>query len=54
MLRTKFQEYRPTGSGTEDDFVLHFLAFVSMAAMFSMQPRFHEQTFILPMQEYFK
>ena len=37
MLHTKFEEYRPTGSG--DD----FLAFESMAAMLSMQPQFHDK-----------
>ena len=39
ILHTKLGENRPNGSGD-------FLAFVSMAAMLSIRPRFHAQNFV--------
>ena len=46
MLQTKFQESWHTGSAEED-----LRAFVSMADMLSMLPRFHEHNFIFPLHE---
>ena len=48
MLQTKFQESGHTGSAEED-----LRAFVSMADMLSMLPRFHEHNFIFPLHEVF-
>ena len=48
MLQTKFQESWHTGSAEED-----LRAFVSMADMLSMLPRFHEHNFIFPLHEVF-
>ena len=48
MLQTKFQESWHTGSAEED-----LRAFVSMADMLSMLPRFYEHNFIFPLHEVF-